>query len=299
MTTWTRFFFVDVFAHRPLTGNALAVVPDADGLTVGQMQDIAREFNQSETTFLLQPSQPGIDWRLRCFTPIGAEVGGAGHNALGAWLWLTDAGLTGDEPTRRMTQQIGDDVLQVEIVRRPGQPPLVVMDQSPPKFSRIVAADDRLCEALGLGREDLATDRPTQVVSTGTPHLLVAAVDRDAVDRAAPDARSLAAILVEVGGEGCYLYTTARTDPADGTHAYSRFFNPTMGIAEDPATGTAAGPLAVALVHSQHLPNGTPVIIEQGHRIGRPSRIRVDVEGDRVRLSGSGIISGKGQLRLS
>ena len=83
-----EFALVDVFAVAPLTGNALAVVPDADGLDVPTMRAVAREFNQSETTFLCAPDLPGATWRLRSFTAAGHEVGGAGHNALGAWLGL-------------------------------------------------------------------------------------------------------------------------------------------------------------------------------------------------------------------
>ena len=86
-----RFYLIDVFAQRPLTGNPLALVPDADDLAEAQMRAIAREFNQSETTFVLEPGMPGATWRLRSFTPIGAEVYGAGHNALGAWLRLAGA----------------------------------------------------------------------------------------------------------------------------------------------------------------------------------------------------------------
>ena len=88
MTGSVSFYFVDVFATRPLTGNPLSLVTDADRLEESQMRAIAREFNQSETTFLLRPTLPGAAWRLRSFTPSGAEVGGAGDNALGAWLWL-------------------------------------------------------------------------------------------------------------------------------------------------------------------------------------------------------------------
>lgn len=86
MITWVSFYFVDVFVSRPLTGNPLSMVPDADGLSEVQMRAIALEFNRSEPTFLLGPSQPGATVRLSCFTPAGR--GGAGHNALGAWLWL-------------------------------------------------------------------------------------------------------------------------------------------------------------------------------------------------------------------
>jgi trans-2,3-dihydro-3-hydroxyanthranilate isomerase len=136
------------------------------------------------------------------------------------------------------------------------------------------------------------------VVSTGAAHLLVPLVDRAAVDGAVPDPGRLAAVLADAGGEGCYVFTTAAADADDGAHAYARFFNPTMGIGEDPATGTAAGPLAATLVRSGHVEPGTPVVIEQGHRIGRPSRIRIDVDGERVRLSGSGIVVAEGQLTL-
>jgi PhzF family phenazine biosynthesis protein len=291
----TRFSLVDVFAERPLTGNPLAVVPDADDLTVPQMQAIAREFNQSETTFLLRPGEEGVDWWLRSFTPAGAEVDGAGHNALGAWLWLADQGLTGDGPAVTRRQRIGPEALSVEILRAPGEPVRVVMDQGVPRFGKVIADDERLTAALGLEPRHLARDAAVQVVSTGVAHVLVPVATRDAVDAAVAHSRELAAFLSGTGGEGCYLYTTAGDD---GAAAYARFFNPTVGIAEDPATGTAAGPLAVALVRSGRVPDGAPVLIEQGHFLGRPSRIRVDVTGDRVRLSGSGVVTAHGELRL-
>ena len=87
-----RFYLVDVFAQEPLCGNPLSLVVDAQDLGKETMQRIAREFNQSETTFLLPPTKPQADWRLRSFTPMGTEVFGAGHNALGAWWWLAEAG---------------------------------------------------------------------------------------------------------------------------------------------------------------------------------------------------------------
>ncbi|XVV17237.1 PhzF family phenazine biosynthesis protein [Actinoplanes sp. CA-131856] len=285
----TRFFFVDVFADRPLTGNPLALVPGADGLTVPQMRAIAREFNQSETTFLLKPDEDGADWRLRSFTPACAEVDGAGHNALGAWLWLADQGLTGDQPAVTMRQRIGAEILDVEILRDTRV--RVVMDQGAPSYGKEFTDTARLADALTLAPEQVAT---AQVVSTGVGHLLVPIVSRAAVDAAVARDKDLAALLAEAGGEGCYLYTTEGDDAA----AYTRFFNPTVGIAEDPATGTAAGPLAVALVRSGRVPAGEPVFIEQGHHLGRPSRLRVDVTGDRVRLSGSGLIVAEGELRL-
>jgi PhzF family phenazine biosynthesis protein len=290
------FYFVDVFASRPLTGNPLGLVPDADLLDESQMRAIAREFNQSETTFVLRPSLPGATVRLRSFTPSGAEVGGAGHNALGAWVWLDAAGRL---PDRRLelAQEIAGKVLPVEITREPGRPVAVWMDQSPPHFGEAFTDHAELAAALGLDQDDLTSSEPAQVVSTGAAHLLVPARDRTAVDRAAPDVRRLGAILAAVGGEGCYLHSPDPVNSADAI-AYTRFFNPSKGIAEDPATGTAAGPLVALLVASGRLPDGVPTIVEQGHALGRPSRIHVTVSGHRVRLSGSGVVVAEGTISL-
>jgi PhzF family phenazine biosynthesis protein len=304
--TSIAFCFVDVFARRPLTGNPLSLVPDADGLTEPQMRAIAREFNQSETTFVLRPSARAATCRLRSFTPIGAEVFGAGHNALGAWLWLAAAGRIKVGADRALKQEIGDEVLPVEVGRGDDGVVSVTMDQSAPEFGRVVGDRAELSAALGVTGADLVPDEPAQVVSTGAGHLLVPLRDRGAVDRARPVTGRLAAVLRQAGGEGCYLYSRDPVDSRidgriDGTDAvaYARFFNPVMGIAEDPATGTAAGPLAARLVaEGKVAPGGRPVIVEQGYALGRPSRIQVSVAGPRVRVGGSGLVVAEGTLTL-
>jgi trans-2,3-dihydro-3-hydroxyanthranilate isomerase len=300
--TRVRFCFVDVFARRPLTGNPLSLVPDADDLTQGQMQAIAREFNQSETTFILRPTEhptgPDATWRLRSFTPIGAEVFGAGHNALGAWLWLAAAGRVAVGGDQRLTQEIGDDVLPVEVGYGDDGNVSVTMDQSAPAFGKIVLERNELAAALSLGPADLVPGEAAQVVGTGAGHLLVPVRDRAAVDRAVPVTERLAALLRRAGGEGCYLYSRDPAGPGDAV-AYTRFFNPVMGIAEDPATGTAAGPLVARLVAEGQIPgDGRPVIVEQGHKLGRPSRIQVSVAGPRVRVGGSGLVVAEGTIAL-
>lgn len=289
-----RFVFVDVFASVPLTGNPVAIVPDADDLTEAQMQAIAREFNQSETVFVLRPDRPEATWRLRSFTPIGAEVFGAGHNALGTWVWLA---VDGRLPGRggQFAQQIGPDVLPVRVDAEAGQPVLVSMDQSAPQFGAIVQDRGELAAALSLTEQDLAGDAAPQVVATGAGHLMVAVCDRAVVDRVTPHAARLAAVLDEAGGEGCYVYSLQPGE--DGATAYARFFNPTMGIWEDPATGTAAGPLAALLVASGKAPEGT-VVISQGHALGRPSRIQVTIAGTQVTITGSGLLVAEGVLHL-
>lgn len=296
MTGSVAFYLVDVFASKPLTGNPLALVPDADHLDESQMRAIAREFNQSETTFLLHPTLPAATVRLRSFTPTGAEVGGAGHNALGAWLWLEAAGRLPHERAE-LAQEIAGATLPVEINREPGRPVTVAMEQSPPRFGETLTEHGELAAALGLDRDDLPKSEPAQVVSTGAAHLIVPLRDRAAVDRATPDAPRLRALLASVGGEGCYLYSP---DPVDGgnTVAYTRFFNPTKGIVEDPATGTAAGPLVALLVASGKVPEGVTAIVEQGHALGRPSAIHVTVSGQRIVVSGSGLVVAEGTLSI-
>jgi PhzF family phenazine biosynthesis protein len=272
-------------------------VPDADALSTETMQAIAREFNQSETTFLVRPSITRADHRLRSFTPGGFEVLGAGHNAMGAWLWLALSNRL-DEGREPYVQQIGDELLPVAVTRDESGGVVVTMQQSEPRFLTAVRAEvgDALARALGLDATDLS-DRAAEVVSTGAEHLLVPVRSRDTVDAAQPDTAALRAFLAEVGAEGCYVYT-ADADPASGIDAYARFFNPTVGIAEDPATGTAAGPLAALLVRDGLASEGTAITVEQGTALGRPSRIGLRVDGSVVTISGSGIIVAEGVLRL-
>lgn len=136
-----------------------------------------------------------------------------------------------------------------------------------------------------------------QVVSTGVAHLLVPVRDRRAVDAARPDFSRLAPILRELDGEGCYLFT--RDTVGHDSHAYTRFFNPTLGITEDVATGTAAGPLAAQLVAKGVASDDQTLLIEQGHALGRPSVIRVHVAGTAVTIAAGCVVSGRGSLRIS
>jgi trans-2,3-dihydro-3-hydroxyanthranilate isomerase len=291
-------FMVDVFAEKPLEGNPVAVVPDAGRLTESTMHKIAREFNQSETTFLLPPTRSEADWRLRSFTPAGKEAFGAGHNTLGAWWWLAETGaLNLGDSGARFTQEIGDSLLDVNITCHSGQLVSVGMSQSPPQFGKVCDDVTQLAEALNLSITDFATDTlPAQVVSTGAPHLLVPLRNRAATEKARPDFPRLASVLRSLDGEGCYLFTldTARPDSV----AHARFFNPTLGISEDAATGTAAGPLACQLVANHVAPDNSVLQIEQGYAMDRPSLIRVHVSGDEVQVSGRCFTSGRGTLQV-
>ncbi|WP_419707342.1 PhzF family phenazine biosynthesis protein [Promicromonospora sp. NFX87] len=290
------FVLVDVFAGRPLAGNPVSVVPDADGLPVETMRAIAREFNQSETTFVLGASDGRADVRFRSFTPTGEEVGGAGHNIVGAWIWLAGAGRlpVGQES---FVQEIGDDLLRVRVTRADGVE--VTMTQLAPVAGGVLPAGARggLAGALGIRSADLAESSP-RVISTGAGHLLTEVRSRAVVDRVSPDSKRLADALRAVGAEGCYVYTLEAGAQEDRVAPYARFFNPIMGIPEDPATGTAAGPLAARLVEEGVLAPGATVEIEQGTALGRRSLIRVRALPDGVELTGSGVVSAEGVLHL-
>jgi trans-2,3-dihydro-3-hydroxyanthranilate isomerase len=293
-----KFSFVDVFADEPLTGNPLAVVGDAQRLDESAMQSIAREFNQAETTFLFPPRSNRNNWRLRSFTASGQEVFGAGHNALGAWWWLAESGaleLCGG--LNSFIQEIGDHRLPVE-VRWDGQRVLsVTLTQTAPASGEICEDMDNLARSLGLEQADLFQELfPAQVISTGAAHLLVPVRTRQAVDRARPDSQLLAKTLQLVGGQGCYIFCLDTVSP--NSSAYARFFNPTAGIVEDSATGSAAGPLACQLMARGIVGYGETIAIEQGYGMGRPSLLNVEVRDGQVRLAGRCILSAEGQLRI-
>lgn len=282
---------IDVFAETALSGNPLAVVEDADKLSDAQMRSIAREFNQAETTFIMKSDR--ADYRLRSFTAAGAEVVGAGHNALGAWLWLAETGRLGRlSGTHAFRQEIGEEILDLALHATEGRIS-GHMRQSALTLRPPLADVLPLAAALGLAPGDLDPDLPPLVADTGVPHLLVGLRDAATVDRAEPSAKSLAKVLANASAEGCYVYALdAGTTPG---HAYARFFNPTVGLWEDAATGTAAGPLAGYLASRKLIAD--TLMIEQGTRMGRRSIIRVRI-GAAPEISGAGVVVMRGTISL-
>lgn len=281
---------IDVFADTSLSGNPLAVVEDADGLSEAQMRRIAGEFNQAETTFVMRSDR--ADLKLRSFTAAGAEVGGAGHNALGAWLWLAESGKLGSIKAPRLFQQeIAGEVLPIEL--RPVDGRIFGrMKQSSLKLGPALTDLAPLTAALGLAPEDVLSEPAPRVADTGVAHLLVRLQDAAAVDRADPAAKGLLKVLSGASAEGCYVYALDGSAPV---RAYARFFNPTVGLWEDAATGTAAGPLAAYLASEGMISDA--IEIEQGTKMGRRSILRVGLAPE-PEISGAGIIVMRGTLTL-
>lgn len=282
---------VDVFADRPLTGNPLAVVTDADDLSENQMAAIAVEFNLSETTFVSRPTMNDANFRLRSFTPGGDEVSGAGHNALGAWWWLATMGAA---TPPRANQELGGRVLPI-LIDVTGGRLSISLDQGPVEIVEAQLDQRELGEVLG-SRVPVKLDAalPPVTGSVGSVHLLIALESMSEVDAVAPDGSKLAKALSVAGVQGCYVYSLATEDrPYD---AYCRFFNPTVGIAEDPATGSAAGPLAAHLNRLGLV--GREARLLQGQSLGRPSVLELASDPAGTTLTGRCALTATGELQI-
>ncbi len=227
---------VDVFAETPFNGNPLAVVEGGDELTDAQMRRIAGEFNQAETTFLLRSSRRlassllhhrgrgSFRRRSQCARRL-AVAGGAGQARL-----ARDAAYVSSRARRRCAAHRDGACGRTHLrPHAPGAAELLapLTDVAP------------LASALGLRTEDIQTNPPPRPAHTGATHLLVRVTDASTVDRALPKHEALLPVLRDAGAEGCYIYAHDSKNPES---AYARFFNPTVGLWEDAATGTAAGP---------------------------------------------------------
>ena len=274
---------LDVFTDVPLTGNSVAVFTDGSDLDGELMQRVAREMNLSETVFLLEPEDTAsADARVRIFTP-GTELPFAGHPVLGT------AFVVGEKlgaPTVRL--QTGAGVVPIALRREHGRIVYGEMDQPLPEVEPFAEAD-RLLEALGVARSEL----PVECYRNGPQHVYVSLADQQSVSALRPDMTALADL--GMFGVNCFAGTNG--------HYLTRMFAPALGIAEDPATGSAAGPLAVHLARHGRIPFGIDIEIRQGVEMGRPSLLYARVEGtpdrlERVVVGGSAVAVGSGEYRF-
>jgi PhzF family phenazine biosynthesis protein len=287
------FALVDVFGDASLTGNPLAVVDLTDWdrpIDEAWYPTVARELNQSETTFIL-PGRHDAVRELRSFTAGGVEVFGAGHNALGAWWWLLAEGrLERAEVGVEIVQRIGGRNLPV-VVRDDGH---LDMRQTAARFG--ARADPALvARAVGLSQDNISDLLGPQVVDTGAGHLMVVLRTSEALAAATPDKSSLIAVAETVDAQGVYLAWLDDASPQPTAH--TRFFNPGVGLDEDPATGSAAGPLAALLHRHELLATDQKLTIIQGEKMGRRSTIRAAVDRDDVvTVSGRGFVTVRGSI---
>ena len=302
MTREFRFVQVDVFTERVFGGNPLAVVFDAKGLGDGEMQAIAREMNCSETTFLLPPTRVDCAARVRIFTP-ACEVPFAGHPTIGtSWVLATERLLPGNGLRFNLEEGIGP--VEVTLEGEPTKPSFLWMRHGEARFGPELGDRAGFARALGLADSDLLAGAPVCTGSTGSAFLYIPLRDRDAVDRARLDVPALLAAQGEGPSLGVFVFAPD-PDPRAG-RVYSRMFAPhTSGIPEDPATGSASGPLGAYLVGRGLVAAGdmVDIVSEQGTRMGRQSflRIRIGMSGGRITeilVGGSVVPVIEGRLRV-
>ena len=266
-----RLRWVDVFTDRALAGNPLAVVLEADGLSTVQMQAIARETNLSETTFVLPPETRGHAAKVRIFTP-HVELPFAGHPTVGTgWVLLDEGLVSSDAAGFTLEEGVGPIPVRVD---RDGGAVVLWMSHPPVKFGEVIDKREDLAAALGLTVSDLRPQVPIQVASTGVPFLYVALKDAAAVDRAVSSGEALTSVLEPHGLPPVFLFAAT-----GGNRLYSRMFGPHTAtrIGEDPATGSASGPLGAFAVRYGLILRAPQVSIisEQGTKMGRQSFIQI------------------------
>jgi trans-2,3-dihydro-3-hydroxyanthranilate isomerase len=275
----------DVFTDRPLQGNPVAVFTDAAGLSGETMQRAARELNLSETVFVLPDDGDDADARIRIFTP-SVELPFAGHPTLGTAFVL---GAARGLDTVALRCEAG---LVPVVLRRAGDAIVFgEMEQPIPTWEPLGNVSELLA-ALGVPESGL----PVEVYDNGPRHTFVELADEAAVAALAPDLRALTA----AGTFGVSCFSVA----PDGDRVKTRMFGPALGVAEDPATGSAAGPLAVHLARHGRTRFGQMIEIHQGAEIGRPSVLRAVAEQSagavtRVAVGGAAVVVAHGEYRLS
>jgi trans-2,3-dihydro-3-hydroxyanthranilate isomerase len=280
---------VDVFTDTPLHGNQLAVFEDGSALSDDQMQRLAREMNLSETVFLL-PAENGGDARMRIFTP-AAELPFAGHPVLGT------AFVVGESRQLANVQlETAAAAVPLELTRsRPagtsrdgvGEITFAWMRQPMPAWGPFPGAAELLA-ALGVGKSGL----PVESYTNGPTHVYVELPDEAAVSALKPDLTALA----EFSGAAAYCFA------GSGRRWRSRMFAPGIGITEDPATGSAAGPLAIHLARHGRIGFGEEIEIRQGAEVGRPSVLHARANGspagiESVDVGGAAVIVARGEFR--
>jgi trans-2,3-dihydro-3-hydroxyanthranilate isomerase len=298
-----RYLHLDVFTTTLFGGNQLAVFLDGRGLDAATMQAIAKEMNFSESTFVLPPERSDTDLRVRIFTP-GEELPMAGHPTIGTAFALARTGVLAPERAR-VVFGLGVGPTDVELVWENGDLRFAWMTQLRPEFGEPLPAVETAAAALGLPAAAVAaTGLPVQRVTCGTPYLLLPLATRAFVDRAVLDPLTYANLLTAGGLDAnlpVFLFSTEAG--ADNAGVYCRMFAPGLGIAEDPATGSAAGPLGCYLVRHRVITaeQASQMLMLQGAKIGRPSHMHVSVSATgsdvrSVRVGGQSVVAGEGTL---
>jgi trans-2,3-dihydro-3-hydroxyanthranilate isomerase len=294
---------VDVFTDRPFGGNPLAVFSHARGIPDDLMQDIARELNTSETTFVLPPKDPRNDFCVRIFTPT-IELPIAGHPTIGTAFVLAREGLidaSDDECTVRFEEGVGP--LPVSVRFEDGEPVMATMGQPLPAFGPRFEDRPAIARMLSIDPSDIDAEYPLEVISSGVPFLFVPIRDLHAIAKIKLRLDLWERTLQDFAGPSIFAFT--RETELEGSTVHGRMFAPAHGILEDAATGNASGPLGSYLVKYGLVlgEESASIISEQGFEIGRPSLIHINIEQHEgeiaaVHVGGQCVFIGEGTIEL-
>jgi trans-2,3-dihydro-3-hydroxyanthranilate isomerase len=301
-----KFYTLDVFTETRFGGNPLAVVMNADALPTGLMQNIARELNLSETVFVQKAQNPAASARVRIFTP-AVELPFAGHPTIGTGILLAQlrAGDFSGEQDALVVLEETIGMVRVGVRMRAGKPAYAEFDAPKlPEAAGDAPSSERLAAALGLTPSEMgfANHRPTQW-SAGVPFTFVPVASMAAIGRAEIVSTHWASAFGGPRAGKVYLYTRDTVHTTSSFHA--RMFGPAAGVAEDPATGSAAAAFAGVVNEFDQLPAGTHKrVIEQGFEMGRPSLIALSFEVaargklEAVRIGGSAVRVSEGEIEI-
>ena len=279
-----RYVVADVFTDRPLSGNQLAVFLDGPAIRDEFLQPLAREMNFSETVYVYPSKEKSADFSIRIFTP-KEELPFAGHPVLGtAFVLVRERG--GASELRLKVKQ---GIIPVRLERRGQDLDFGWMTQPVPSF-RPYEDPDPLLNAIGVDRVSV----PIDVYDNGVQHLFIGLDSEADVSGLVPDMSALVRVVPEIG-VNCFA--------GAGQRWKTRMFGPGLGVAEDPATGSAAGPLAVHLARYERIAFDTEIEISQGVELDRPSTLYAKASGsadriERVEVGGSAVIVAQGEFRL-
>lgn len=293
----------DVFTDKALSGNPLAVVFDADRLDEDRMQALAREFNLSETVFIRQPDEAMHSARVRIFTP-GRELPFAGHPTVGAVIALVDRDFEGGTTDRMMILE--ETIGTVRCLVRCGEPHYAEFDL--PRLPERLPIDvdrDEIAAAMGLSAEQIGFENhKTSVWTAGNAFACVPVSGLAAMDTIGIDIAALEAALPRADGHFVELFAYCRDTVNHDCAFHARMFAPHMGIAEDPATGSAVAAFSGVIgLHDGFAEGPNAYWIEQGIEMGRPSRIRLEVTAQNgamtaARIGGHAVCVARGTLTV-
>lgn len=290
-----RFIIADVFTEQAFGGNQLAVLPDARGLSSEAMQTLAREFNFSESTFVLPPDDPAHAFRVRIFTP-GYEMPFAGHPTVGTAAVLAREGLIPRSGRVVFEEKVGPVTVDVDVTDTRAFARLNLDAQVQIPAER--PSPDAAAAVLSLPADAV---REAWFASVGVPFAFIHLASREVVDAAALDQAVWKTHFEHSAGPSLFFFAG---DLSDGGHLYARMFAPDMGIVEDPATGAASATLAGSLAERLVERDGTfSWQIDQGVKMGRPSRIEAsaakrDGRTVRVMAGGAAVIVAEGTITV-